>query len=617
MTARRCLDALRRRPRRDQRGMTLIETMLAVFLSTLMVLPMLGWATLAIKEQAEVEQRNVTAASLGLLRTYFVRDVTNAAAASVEDESLLSCGSDLKVERALLGVSTAGLTVTYAVVADDDGTSDLWRLECTPGTTGSRDRVELLGDLNDAGTSARCESLETLTKADESAGVASSRGKGSGKVDPSKTKDGNPDDNDNGKGNDKQKEPTTTTVDTGACRRVTLQVTTVDLRQAALTATVRSGISSSGVDVAPPSAVVSASPTSGPRRLTVQFVGKESSDPIGQRLSHRWDFGDGTTSTEVNPVKAYTAVGTFTATLTVTNESGLSSSASLTIRVDDNAPAAVIASPANATTVFRGQEVAFSSAGSNDDADKEFGGTLVGYAWDFGDGTTSTEANPTKSYSALSPAGGYTVKLAVFDDAGQTATAEIQLVVANREPSVEIVASTTEGSAPLTVDFSSVVTDETTLSPNPPVTYAWNFGDGGTSTLADPPARTYSTAGTRTVTLTITDDQGATASASRTITVNAALLPAPTNLRKLSSSTSGGTRRIDLGFNAVSGRSLYEVRITCVTSGCSTVASNTGTGTTIRISGLVNANRSWDAEVRTRNSTGQWGPWSSKVRVTT
>ena len=65
----------------------------------------------------------------------------------------------------------------------------------------------------------------------------------------------------------------------------------------------------------------------------------------------------------------------------------------------------------------------------------------------------------------------------------------------------------------------------------------------------------------------------------------------------------------------MSGASQYEVIITCVTKKCTDVWSNTGAASPIRISGLQNKSLSYDAQVRTRNSTGQWGPWSAKVRV--
>jgi PKD repeat protein len=412
----------------------------------------------------------------------------------------------------------------------------------------------------------------------------------------------------------KEKEAAAASDPTNAgCRRVTLQLTTSQLDQVALTATLRAG-STSGIPAAEaPVAVIAAAPTSGPRRLSVQFNGKESTDPGGETLSYEWDFGDGSSSTEAAPLHSYSSIGTFTSTLTVTNESGLSASASVAITVSDNVPKAVISTPSAGTTVSRGQEVAFSSVGSNDDLDAEFGGRIVGYAWDFGDGTTSTESAPKKAYAAISPPEGYTVRLAVFDDAGQTATAEIKVIVANRLPTVTIVASTTSGAAPLTVDFSSVVVDETTMSPNPTLTYAWNFGDGGTSTLADPPARTYTTTGSKSVTLTVTDDQGATATANQTITVGAPLLAAPTGLRYVRSGSAVGSRNMDLSWKALAGATLYEVRLTC--DGCADVHTATSTKNSVRVNGLRSARTYYFATVRARNSTGDWGPWSANVRV--
>ena len=574
-----------------QSGMTLVETMLAVMLSTMMVLPMMGWVGLAMQQQQAVGERNIAGASLGILRTYYVRDVTTATTAWVEGEELTRCSSGAKGERTLLMLSHGERRTAYTLVPEDGFSSTLWRVQCAAAGESASDRIDLAGDIIDAGTAATCNTGTDLAATASALGIEATATKGS------------------------KKDAAAAAAADAACRRVTMQLTSTGLDQVALTAVVRSGTSSGIPTAEPPAAIATASPTTGPRRLEVRFDGTGSSDPAGDELTYAWDFGDGATSTEAAPTHEYTAVGTFTATLTVTNTSGLTADTTVTISVADNAPVAVIAAPANGATFSRGQEVAFSSAGSNDDLDKEFGGRITGYAWDFGDGTTSTEAAPKKTYGALSPAGGYTVRLAVFDDAGQTATTEIKVVVANRLPSVTIVASTTSGTVPLTVDFSSVVVDETTMAVNPALTYAWNFGDGGTSTVADPPARTYSTTGAKTVTLTVTDDQGATATATTTITVDAALLNAPSGLKKKTSGTTSGKRYIDLQFNAVTGASQYEVIITCVTKNCTDVWSNTGAASPIRISGLQNKSLSYDAQVRTRNSTGQWGPWSAKVRV--
>ncbi len=85
----------------------------------------------------------------------------------------------------------------------------------------------------------------------------------------------------------------------------------------------------------------------------------------------------------------------------------------------------------------------------------------------------------------------------------------------NQPPTVAITASTTNGEAPLPVSFDSTVTD---ADGDEPVTYAWDFGDGATSTQADP-SHTYTTPGKYVVSLTATDTRGAKATRTTEITV--------------------------------------------------------------------------------------------------
>jgi PKD repeat protein len=72
----------------------------------------------------------------------------------------------------------------------------------------------------------------------------------------------------------------------------------------------------------PPTAATTATPTSGPVPLKVSFSGSASADPDGSVASYVWDFGDGQTSSEVNPTHTYTSPGTYTGKLSVTDESG-------------------------------------------------------------------------------------------------------------------------------------------------------------------------------------------------------------------------------------------------------------------------------------------------------
>ncbi|RSM91524.1 PKD domain-containing protein [Kibdelosporangium aridum] len=86
---------------------------------------------------------------------------------------------------------------------------------------------------------------------------------------------------------------------------------------------------------------------------------------------------------------------------------------------------------------------------------------------------------------------------------------------ANGAPTARANANRTSGVAPLTVDFSSAGSSD---PEGGALTYSWNFGDGATSTAANP-SHTYTSNGQRTVTLTVRDPAGLTATANVTITV--------------------------------------------------------------------------------------------------
>ncbi|NER15571.1 PKD domain-containing protein, partial [Spongiivirga citrea] len=83
-----------------------------------------------------------------------------------------------------------------------------------------------------------------------------------------------------------------------------------------------------------PSAIAGATPLSGETPLEVTFTGSGSTDDNGI-VSYSWDFGDGGSSTDADPVYSYTGIGVFSATLTVTDGGGLSDSASVQITVND------------------------------------------------------------------------------------------------------------------------------------------------------------------------------------------------------------------------------------------------------------------------------------------
>ncbi|WP_406134182.1 PQQ-dependent sugar dehydrogenase [Streptomyces anthocyanicus] len=96
-----------------------------------------------------------------------------------------------------------------------------------------------------------------------------------------------------------------------------------------------------------PVAQAAASVTSGQAPLTVSFSSAGSSDADGDALGHSWDFGDGSTSCQADPSHTYNANGQYTATLTVTDSTGKSGSASVLVTVGNTAPQVRLDLPAD------------------------------------------------------------------------------------------------------------------------------------------------------------------------------------------------------------------------------------------------------------------------------
>ncbi|HEV8361455.1 MAG TPA: PKD domain-containing protein [Candidatus Thermoplasmatota archaeon] len=248
-------------------------------------------------------------------------------------------------------------------------------------------------------------------------------------------------------------------------------------------------------------------------RLTGVHFTDGSSDGDGTIASRTWAFGDGATSTAVNPTHTYASLGSFTPTLTVTDNDGGSASATLpAITVLNLAPGAAASS--DRTTTDRLTAVAFADASTDPD------GTIASRAWDFGDGATSTEANPTHVYASL---GSFTPTLSVTDNDGATASVTLPAItVVNLAPSAAF--TRTPGDAnrvdPIQFTDASLDLDGSVAS------WQWDFGDGATSS-AQNPTHTYSTLGTFTVHLRVTDDDGDVSTVAQDIVTVVNLVPTP------------------------------------------------------------------------------------------
>ncbi len=274
------------------------------------------------------------------------------------------------------------------------------------------------------------------------------------------------------------------------------------------------GTDTATVDIfvnARPVAAISANPTSGPATLSVDFDGSGSTDSDGSVTGYTWYFGDGATATGASPSHDYTAAGTYTATLVVTDDFGASGTTSITITVTggtNQPPTAVIdADPVSGTAPL---DVSYSAASSSDSD-----GSIVSYDWDFGDGSNDTGASTSHIYAP----GSYTATLTVTDNGGLTDTAVIDIFV-NEAPTAAISANPSSGEAPLAVNFSGSGSSDGDGSI---VSYSWDFGDGATATGVSP-SHEYVAEGSYTVTLTVTDDFGATNTDTTTITASG---PAP------------------------------------------------------------------------------------------
>ncbi len=121
---------------------------------------------------------------------------------------------------------------------------------------------------------------------------------------------------------------------------------------------------------------------------------------------------------------------------------------------------------------------------------------VISWAYNFGDGGTSTQQNPTHVFSTP---GIYTVNLEAGNQVGMDTTTYTDIIAVY---GVDFTGIPTSGTAPLQVQFYSESPGATS--------FLWNFGDGGTST-ASAPSHTYTAAGTYAVTLTIANPSGSMA----------------------------------------------------------------------------------------------------------
>ncbi len=251
-------------------------------------------------------------------------------------------------------------------------------------------------------------------------------------------------------------------------------------------------------------AIASAAPLQAAPGETIQF---DSSGSTGDIASYAWDFGDGTTSTEPNPAYTYQVAGTYTAQLTLTGQDNTTDTSTVAIAVAEPAEPLVAVASAAPLQAVPGETIQFDSSGST--------GDIASYAWDFGDGTTSTEPNPAHTYQVP---GTYTAQLTLTGQDNTTNTSTVAIAVAEpAEPLVAVASATPLQAAPgETIQFDS------SGSTGDIASYAWDFGDGTTSTEPNP-THTYQAPGTYTAQLTLTGQDSTTSVSTVDVAVDAPL----------------------------------------------------------------------------------------------
>ncbi len=211
-----------------------------------------------------------------------------------------------------------------------------------------------------------------------------------------------------------------------------------------------------------------------------------------------WDFGDTTYSTLPIVSKAYTRIGAYTVKLLVRNSNGCVDSTSLLVRVNGTPTPSFIYT---SNYICAGTNIQFVNTTNIT--------TGVSYLWSFGDGTFSTDYSPFKSFVF---GGSYPVKLVATSASGCKDSAFVNVLV--NEPPKPVIATSIVNRCRNVFNFSN------TNAGVAPLTYAWNFGDGTTSTVANP-QKTYAlSSSTINVNLTVTDTFGCTASASTPVNLN-------------------------------------------------------------------------------------------------
>jgi PKD repeat protein len=206
----------------------------------------------------------------------------------------------------------------------------------------------------------------------------------------------------------------------------------------------------------------SAQPTHGRKPLTVSFQSILNEVPD----SLTWYFGGGQTNNQLNPVHKYTAFGSYDVKL-VAELCGYKDSLTKEdyVQVTDIQAEFMSDKRCGSAPLL----VAFSDSST---------GTfpIIAWHWDFGDGDTSNQPNPTHQFTS---SGVFNIALVVSDSIGADTLTKQDYITTQDSVSADFFGLPNSGRSPLTVMFEPILEGIANY-------YLWDFGDGDTSTLRNP-----------------------------------------------------------------------------------------------------------------------------------
>jgi serine protease len=333
-----------------------------------------------------------------------------------------------------------------------------------------------------------------------------------------------------------------------------------------------------------PIASFTATPSTGTVPLTVQFDASASTDAGGSIAGYNWNFGDNSAaSSGVTTSHVFQTAGTYTVTLTVTDNLGATGSTTRQVTASNIVVPNVVGQTQGAATT-----------------------AIVGAGLTVGSVNTAASATvPAGNVISQSPAAGTllspgsAVNLVVSTGAGG----------GNLTPVASFTATPSSGAAPLTVQFDAAASSDPDGSI---AAYSWNFGDGTAAASGVTVTHVFQTAGTRTVTLTVTDNIGATNSTTRQVTVSPPvdttpnvftfvdqinvpvsieITSAPVTISGINAaaavSVTGGTYSIGCGAIFTSATGTISNNQTVCVRHTSAATASTGTNTTLTVGGVA------------------------------